>query len=175
MTAKRVEFDLLHFLKNLSEPTFSVTSLNTTYLGTQNCPHQNTKTARQYINRHLGILVDKGIVIRTGSSSAKTLRYVLVSDARDIVTEPTDEYKSKLKSQDDVTKRLREKLKDYKLELLLSIGEAEVCKEVSEEIPTLLKGVQTRYNSSRDKSSKLLGKVNALELIITDYLNAATS
>jgi hypothetical protein len=119
--------------------------------------------------------VDKGIVIRTGSSSAKTLRYVLVSDAKDIVTEPTDEYKSKLKSQDDVTKRLREKLKDYKLELLLSIGEAEVCKEVSEEIPTLLKGVQTRYNSSRDKSSKLLGKVNALELIITDYLNAATS
>jgi hypothetical protein len=72
-------------------------------------------------------------------------------------------------SSQDMSDRIREKLKRHKLSLLKSIGVTEALKEWVEEMPSERHEIQEQYNSSRDESSKLLGKVSAYESLLVMY------
>jgi len=63
------------------------------------------------------------------------------------------------------TKRmnLKEKLRYYKTELLLNIGEADAYKELYTDFPDLVDEIQTQYNTARDNNTKILGKIRAIE------------
>lgn len=64
--------------------------------------------------------------------------------------------------QDDRT-RLQVMLKETRLDLLSSLGETERYKQLFEEIPHLKGRFEGVYLEARDKSSKLLGHVRAIE------------
>ena len=66
----------------------------------------------------------------------------------------------------DKHKKLSAKLNYYKSELLLSLGESEAYKEIYLELPDLAEELQPKYNLARENSTKLLGKIKAIEAII---------
>lgn len=69
---------------------------------------------------------------------------------------------SPIEEQDDQT-RLQAMLKETRLDLLSSLGETERYKQLFEEIPHLKGRFEGAYLEVRDRSSKLLGHVRAIE------------
>ncbi|MGY2257936.1 hypothetical protein [Pseudomonas sp. SDO55104_S430] len=67
-----------------------------------------------------------------------------------------------LTSPDDEA-RLQAMLKEIRLDLLSSMGETERYKQLFEEIPHLKGRLETVYLEVRDRSSKLLGHLRAIE------------
>ncbi|EIK45845.1 hypothetical protein O59_001484 [Cellvibrio sp. BR] len=61
---------------------------------------------------------------------------------------------------------LQERLNRHKLEMLSAMGETEEYDAICSEIPELQDDIQPLYNQSRDKCSKLLGRVKALESLL---------
>jgi hypothetical protein len=89
----------------------------------------------------------------------------------DPVDSPRDEGKERplpsstlmnMVSPDDEA-RLQAMLKETRLDLLSSMGETERYKQLFEEIPHLKGRLETVYLEVRDKSSKLLGHLRAIE------------
>ncbi|SDL61757.1 hypothetical protein SAMN05661010_02108 [Modicisalibacter muralis] len=62
-----------------------------------------------------------------------------------------------------VAEQLNYRWKEMRLELLASIGEAEQFKMLFQEFPNLEARLNPSYLESRDRSSKLLGQIKALE------------
>ncbi len=63
-------------------------------------------------------------------------------------------------------KNLTERLNQQKLMLLTAIGEAEEYDAIYKEVPEIGAQIQELYNESRDRYSKLLGRVKAIENLI---------
>ncbi|MCO6055556.1 hypothetical protein NG726_02555 [Pseudomonas sp. MOB-449] len=63
----------------------------------------------------------------------------------------------------DVTEHLAALLKEIRLDFLTSMGEAERYKQLLEEMPHLKDQVEGDYLEARDRSSRLLGHLRAVE------------
>lgn len=66
-------------------------------------------------------------------------------------------------TETDVYQRLETTLKEVRLEFLTSMGETERYKQLLDEMPHLQNHVQNEYREARDRSSRLLGHVQAVE------------
>lgn len=68
--------------------------------------------------------------------------------------------------------RIKEKLqalvKTYQVDLLASIGESEEYMRLHEHFPELKARLEPRYHLSREKSSKILGHIKAVENILAE-------
>ncbi|MGO2262406.1 hypothetical protein [Halomonas sp.] len=62
--------------------------------------------------------------------------------------------------------RLEATLKEVRLDFLASVGEAERYKQLLDEMPHLRNHVESEYREARDRSSRLLGHVQAIEKTI---------
>lgn len=62
--------------------------------------------------------------------------------------------------------RLEQQLKEIRLDFLSSMGETERYKQLFEEMPHIKDRIENEYFEARDRSSKLLGHVRALEKTI---------
>jgi len=63
----------------------------------------------------------------------------------------------------DVYQRLEATLKEVRLDFLTSMGETERYKQLLDEMPHLQNHVENEYREARDRSSRLLGHVQAVE------------
>jgi len=63
---------------------------------------------------------------------------------------------------------LKEELSTRKVELIASIGEAEEYQRLYNKFPALQKIVRSQYIESRDRSTKLLGQLRAVEAVLAD-------
>jgi hypothetical protein len=72
-----------------------------------------------------------------------------------------------VKRNDKKEPRLVSKLNHYKTELLLNIGESEAYKELYSEFPDLVDEIQPQYNKSRDNNTRILGKIRAIEGLLS--------
>ena len=63
----------------------------------------------------------------------------------------------------DATQHLESQLKEIRLDFLSSMGEAERYKQLLEEMPDLKDRVEGEYQEARDRSSRLLGHLRAVE------------
>lgn len=63
--------------------------------------------------------------------------------------------------------RLEAKLKEVRLDFLTSMGEAERYKQLLDEMPNLGGHVENEYREARDRSSRLLGHVKAVEKMLS--------
>ena len=62
---------------------------------------------------------------------------------------------------------LQEELSQRRIELVASIGEAEEYQRLYNKYPALRGAVKEQYLESREKSTKLLGQLRAVESVIT--------
>lgn len=63
--------------------------------------------------------------------------------------------------------RLEATLKEVRLDFLASMGEAERYKQLLDEMPNLGNHVENQYHEARDRSSRLLGHVKAVEKMLS--------
>jgi hypothetical protein len=173
MPIKRVDFDVLAFITSFNNTPFTISDLLNAYLALPNCQHDNPKASRQYLYRNLRKYENQGLVINHGSKESKAQLYSLSNKpiAESVIENAENESGSLVpeSSSQDMSDRIRAKLKRHKLSLLKSIGVTEALKEWVEEMPSETHEIQARYNSARDESSKLLGKVSAYESLLVMY------
>jgi hypothetical protein len=162
---KSVKFDFLTILKSLSIDQFTVDDLTKAYLGSPGSVHSSKKAARQFVYRNMQRLIASGDMDRLKVVNSWPV-YML--------TEQFHKRNSSTKGRAlettpkaDSSQHLKERLNQYKLEMLTAMGEAEEYGAIYVTLPHLKDDVQPLYNESRDRCSKLLGRVKALESLLS--------
>ncbi|MBL3557600.1 MULTISPECIES: hypothetical protein [Marinobacter] len=165
---------LIELLRKQSGTPFSNTSIRDMYLlqlpeGQQ--PSRNQ--LRKHIYRELLRLESAKVVERHAGSTGRGCKFIYRSENKGTVLEakpsPFSGANEQVESSMDVeTQRaLQEELSKRKVELIASIGEAEEYQRLYQKYPALRSAVKAQYHESRERSTKLLGQLRAVESIIT--------
>jgi hypothetical protein len=147
---------------------FTTSDVRSAYFALKKDPTLDSAEVRRMIYAELMKLVKKGWLERNIPKQKGLTRFkkTVHFDAKSLPVKPiallhiSDDYSI------DEHKKLSAKLNYYKSELLLSLGESEAYKEIYLELPDLAEEIQPKYNSARENSTKLLGKIKAIETII---------
>ena len=91
----------------------------------------------------------------------------------DSVNEDLDKVSNKNDSAQEILKSLRDKAKQYQVDLDASISEAEEYKRLYESYPSLKLQLEALYELTKNKSSKLLGQLTATQNIISQLTEDA--
>tara|TARA_R110002049_G_scaffold308145_1_gene511085 strand:+ start:663 stop:1220 length:558 start_codon:yes stop_codon:yes gene_type:complete len=174
---KKIELDsgLLSILKKEAFNNFTVLELRGAYLAISGNKDLQKIEARRFVYRHILRLEKKGLLQRTYSKNTNKTSYVKTSlfdinlfcvkdQSLDKDVERNDDENNSLSK--DLLKSLVNKLQNYKVELLTSIGETDEYKSLCLEYPQLKEQLQESYNSARENSQIIIGKVKALESFI---------
>lgn len=171
----KVKTGLLAVLPQLKGRDFTVDDLTETYRNDPACLHQSKKAARQFVYRNMLRMIESGdltrVVVDSGWPQYRLTPQFFVRSGHPNPTLPnTPMTKDDVPAapvmsaaKQDPRQNLHERLSRHKLEMLSAIGETEEYDAICKEIPELRDQVQVLYNASRDRCSKLLGRVKALE------------
>lgn len=169
---RRINTELLALLESNQLDIFTVRELTTAYIA---LPHRKQKTvsaSRQFISRNVQRLTDKGVLKRLEYEGSHPM-YKYTGGADDNLNSMHIPSPSIIKAipskQTTGLPDLNEKLYRYNLAMLEAIGEAEEYDDLCSEFPQLHSSLQQRYNDAKDRCSKLLGRVRALEAIMNDH------
>lgn len=164
---------LIELLRDQSGTPFSNTEIRDVYLsripqGQRPTPNQ----LRKHIYRELLRLEATNIVERHGRSTGRGCKFIyrLEHDGTVLVARPSP-YVTEVKQGESTMDRetrhsLQEELSNRKVELIASIGEAEEYQRLYNKYPALRSAVKTQYLESRERSTKLLGQLRAVESVI---------
>ena len=128
--------------------------------------------ARRFVYGNLLRLLKKGFLKRIDAEDKRKTKYLKTvkfhesSLVNDEDSNSASKYGEQSNGDRGLLKQLTEKLQRYKLEMLSHVGESEEYKSLYSEFPQMKEMLQERYNNARDESSKLLGRVKALETLI---------
>ena len=176
------EFDrqLYDLLCQKQPQQFTTRQLRDAYAATLDFPGYELGAVRIYVYEQIRRLIRAGWVIKSPKLSKrgqlfhllempKHINLVLVASrfqgADSSSRFPSVSVEGPLVEQNesDDQSRLQEMLKEARLDLLSSMGETERYKQLFEEIPHLRTRLQSEYHDVRDRSSRLLGHLRALE------------
>lgn len=169
MKQKILKQEVIDIFQQLSGKTFTVNQALEIYMATPSIAHSDVKLARQYIRRNMLKLIASGD-LKVMASAGRTHQYRLTDQfglrmAESNSTTLNTKTESSIQ-HDKVKKTLAERLHHQKLMLLTAMGEAEEYDAIYKEMPDIRVQIQELYNESRDRCSKLLGKVKAIENLI---------
>lgn len=174
----KVKNGLVTVLPLLKGRDFTVDDLTEAYRNDPACAHQSKKAARQFVYRNMLRLIASGdltrVVVEGGWPQYRlTAQFFGRSGSVFVSAVPAPLAKADVPialtvstATPDPRQSLRERLNHHKLEMLSAMGETEEYDAICKEIPELRDQVQVLYNASRDKCSKLLGRVKALESLL---------
>lgn len=166
---KKIQLDpiLGSLLTSGSVQQFTIPELRDAYLEAPGCKHHSVRAAQQFIYKNVLRLEAKGFIERLNSSKGKSIRFRLSSSFQTTAEAPKIAEETPTSTgTESIQKTLREKLNRYKVELLSALGETEEYDAICKELPQMQQDAQDLYNQARDCSSKILGKVKALESLL---------
>ncbi|MDF0750820.1 hypothetical protein NLU14_11320 [Marinobacter sp. 71-i] len=175
MKQVRVDPILLSLMKEPANNPFSTTSLRDLYVSQSSDPNQlDRNSIRKYIDKELRRLLKIGLLERYNGETGRGCKFIYrgapsgiaLKIKRSPFAKPKQENAS---SMDSATlKGLQEELSKRKVELMTSIGEAEEYQRLLKKYPALQKTIRTQYLESRDRSTKALGQLRAVETVLAD-------
>jgi len=131
-------------------------------------------SVRKYIYKELLRLETAGVIERHEGETGRGCKFIYrgvpsTISLRDKCS-PFAQTGQKNKSSMDPTtlNGLKEELSKRKVELMTSIGEAEEYQRLYKRFPDLQHAVRNQYLESRDRSTKLLGQLRAVETVLAD-------
>jgi len=166
---------LAEILKNKDFNKFTVMKLKNEYLNRSEKVLCSSE-ARRYAYKHLIKLVKLGALTRIGVKGSHKMVYKKTALFNDIVFIPELEEqkkdivvfdKEKLKSS--AIEKLEEALQKHKADMMAAIGESEEYIRLIGSVPEMGDSLTEKYYLARDKSAKLLGKIQAVETVIATY------
>lgn len=167
--------ELLQALKALETDTFTVAELTQAYLEHPKSKHRSKKSARQFVYRNMVRMIKVGLMERQPESEGWP-RYRLSKSFRistspgvstDTPSSPPSAAEQSVKVVTSSTTVLKERLSKHRSDMLCAMGEAEEYSALSTELPVLRGEVQALYNEARERSAILLGKIKALESLLS--------
>lgn len=169
-----IEPELLALLQSDALTTFTAAELLDAYRVLPHAQGRSAKVTRQFVQRNVARLTQKGVLKRVRTSAVAEARYQYVgpprtgSDDAKVTASAPAQYPATTGKEGQL-RNLKEKLHHYRVEMLTALGETEEYDAVCAELPQLRNTVQKLYNEARDRSSKTLGRVRALESIIANH------
>ena len=171
----RVDQILLQLMKQLGKSPFSTTEIRDLYATQISHPQRLDRSSiRKHIYKELLRLESAGIIERRHGETGRGCKFIYRGAPEGISFEvkPSPFVKSEEDNEspmDPATLRgLKEELSTRKVELMASIGEAEEYQRLYNKFPALQRVVRTQYLESRDRSTKLLGQLRAVETVLED-------
>ncbi len=167
----RLKPELLSLLKSGRFVTFTAAELTDAYLELPSCKGLKRTSARQFVIRNLDRLEDRGLLQTLEKSGSKPLRYRLSDkfSTSDVTAgKPHRPMSQPIKINAELfAETLKDKLKKHKIELLSTIGEIEEYELIGIQSPQQHEHIQGLYNQAREHYSKTLGRIRALESLIS--------
>ena len=168
MPKKQYDIDILNFLRSLSLKTFTVTDVTRYLLEAHTEMFDKKKNATQFVYRHLKLLEKQGVIKTHATNSSKAIIFSWSSKSED-TSEEQMLLQSKSNNHHSIVKKLQEKIRLYKAEMLTNVGEAEAYSEWAAEMPELAENVKSHYQHTRDEAKLMLGKVKGFERLLAEY------
>lgn len=166
MPTPTISRELLAVLQQFQQTTFAVAELTDAYMSAPGSNHNSKKAARQYVYRNMLRLINTGALERVSSGRrwpAYRMTKALLTNP-DAIVSPKRVTEKAMQAADTPSRdKLKERLNFHKVEMLTAMGEAEEYDSICKEWPDMRIEVQERYNQAKDRCSKLLGRVKALE------------
>ncbi|MDF4913024.1 hypothetical protein P3588_02130 [Vibrio parahaemolyticus] len=123
--------------------------------------------ARKYVYKQLLSFEEKGWLSVTGTRRDK--RYHQTNDFKALIIEPRTPSKRKTTKEsvsgqilDSSLNTLEQEKKQHEGELAITLGEIEEHQSLLVRFPNNKQEIQPLFNSARERSAKLLGRINAL-------------
>ncbi len=161
--------EVLKVLKTLNDGSFTVDQITQMYLAEGSEAHETKKSARQFIYRTILRLIKSGEMARLDGNKGwpkykltDKFQLRLSPSANPPSTPPTHRVQNASSHQG-----LTERLNAHKMELLTAMGEVEEYDAICKDMPNLKADIQSLYDESRDRCSKILGRVKALESLLS--------
>ncbi len=127
----------------------------------------NKADARKYVYKQLLSFEEKGWLSVIGTLRHK--RYHQTCDFKALKIEPREARNSKVKADSTVVQTadipltvLEQEKKQYEGELAITLGEIEEYQSLLTRFPHSRQKMQPLFSAARERSAKLLGKINAL-------------
>jgi len=146
---------------------FTVDELTQLYLDHPSALHTSKKAARQFVYRNMQRLMKVGHMVRI-QADGRWPRYTLTPaffSSVDTTVSKRKDVQQNLPKIDGLA-GIKERLKIHQAEMLTAMGEMEEYEVICQEMPDLRELAQPRYNESRERCSRLLGRVKALESLL---------
>lgn len=161
--------ELFDVLKDIHATSFTVDELTETYLQHPSSLHTSKKAARQFVYRNMQRLMKVGHMERlkvNGRWPHYSLTQQFIRLCKSISSTSPVSAEPPVQLQIDPLLSLKERLKVHQAEVLTAMGEMEEYEAICQEMPDLREIAQPRYNESRERCSRLLGRVKALESLL---------
>lgn len=169
----KVDRTLIELLRKQADTPFSTTDLRDLYmLQISEGQRPGRNQLRKYIYRELLRLESVKLVKRHHGSTGRGCKFLFCAERSSTELEakpsPFENHVDNAESaMDGETQRaLQEELSQRRVELVASIGEAEEYQRLYNKYPALRVAVKEQYLESRERSTKLLGQLRAVESVI---------
>ncbi len=171
----RINPDMFNLLIKNGMDNFSVIEARDALLnGTSTFPSRDD--ARKYVYRQLLSFEEKGWLSVTGTSRSKS--YHQTNEFKSLTIEPRAPKNRKGKVDSKVVQTpdcslsaLEQEKKLHEGELAITLGEIEEYQSLLMRFPNSKQDIQPLFNAARERSAKLLGRINAL----TNWMQVAQS
>lgn len=171
----KIKPELLSLLSSGAFSQFTSQNLIETYLKLPTSNNLNQRLVQQFIFRNLDRLVWAGLATKKGNGKNRHAEYSLTDQFTpsnySIGTPHSKDTPVKAEEADvvraDPMFNLRNQLSAHKLELLTTIAETEEYEKLCKQLPSKQLEIQELYNDARNRYSKTLGKVKAIESLIS--------
>lgn len=194
MTSVPFSFDmkLFELLQHGQYETFTIRELRDRYADTPYAADQSPKQLWRFIYEQIRRMVKIGWVVQDDDRRKRDQRFHLRPIPQGVKMELFDNYLERrftnsngvtaLGKPDedhymssiiaaDATVQLEDILKEVRLDFLASMGEAERFKQLFEAFPSVRERMECDYIEARDKSSRLLGHLRAIEKTLKVIVN----
>lgn len=169
MPKKQYDIDFYGFMRSLGLRSFTVTDVTSHLLERYSKEFDKKKNAVQFVYRHLKRLSKEGVISAIHGESGKAIVFRWGSESKeDSKVLQLNEY-DRNKVNDTIVSKLQEKIRRYKTEMLMSMGETEAYSEWVQEMPDFAEHVKPHYQNTREQAKLLLGKVKGFERLLAEY------
>lgn len=169
MKQRKFKKEVIDTFRLLAGKTFTIGKALEVYLTTPSKIHSESKSARQFVHRNILRFLSTGDIVQV-ASQGRVQQYKMTDQFSERLTNENQSSNTTknepLVQKNTLGKNLTDRLNQQKLMLLTAIGEAEEYDAIYKELPEIGAQIQELYNESRDRCSKLLGKVKAIENLI---------
>lgn len=168
--------NLINIICDESFDNFTVIQLRDAYMQGSNCGKSKVEI-RRFIYSQVLRLLRIGLFKKHDANNArhttysKTISFNL-TEFRALKEEKRNMFSDSTKGMNRTNfKQVTEQLKQFQVDLLSRIAEAEEYKKLYEIYPEFKGELETHYLNAREEGSRLLGKIKAWESVIPLYQN----
>ncbi|MFL0799419.1 MAG: hypothetical protein K6L81_03225 [Agarilytica sp.] len=179
MSTIKIKPELLHALVGLQGKSFTVDKITKYYLEQPESLHSGKKPARQFVYRNMIRMMKLGLMEKLPDDGGWPKYRLTRKFSSEYTPEPKTSKNTQLakpktsdKPRDTLpsstpTNVLRERLGKHRSDMWCAVGEAEEYESLCNELPELSDKAQMLYNEARERSALLLGKIKALESLLS--------